>query len=140
MGEDGGLHPRYRTPCVQWLRAEERYCGRIPTRRYDQGPKCRRHTPSALEGLPEPPPGYCAPGRCYCGRPSCPAYATYGQPDTYADNPYAWPAVDAPAIAAGKRRAGPGRQAEARAAVTAQRDRDCRLRHPDRPTHPEGTL
>ncbi|MBA9005993.1 hypothetical protein [Thermomonospora cellulosilytica] len=111
------LHPRYRTPCEQWLRAEGRYCGQIPTRRYDQGYKCRQHTPSALEGKPEPPPGYCAPGRCYCGRGTCPAFETYRQADTYADNPYAWQ-VDAEAIASGKRRSSPTAYASARASLT----------------------
>lgn len=40
---------------------------------YIQGYRCPAHTPAAIRGQPEPPSGYCAPNRCYCDDPACPA-------------------------------------------------------------------
>ena len=74
------LDPRYARPCGHYSRTDGR-SGATPTRLYLQGPRCKDHTPSALAGEPEPPPGYCAPARCYCGESSCPAYHTYGRLD-----------------------------------------------------------
>jgi hypothetical protein len=42
------------------------------------------------------PGRYCAPKRCYCGDPSCPAYPSYDRP--------LGPVIDARAVASGKRR------------------------------------
>lgn len=132
---------RYSAPCVHWSGREDRFCGAVPTRLYDQGPKCREHTPSALRGRPEPGErAYCAPSRCYCGKPECPAYATYALRDRYAEHTSAYAAIDARAIAKGSRRSNAGDYTAARATVQAQQDRDAAARraHPDRPSHPEG--
>lgn len=127
-----GLNPRYARPCNQWSRVAGRHCGAVPTRLYIQGPRCRAHTPSALAGQPEPPEGRCAPGRCLCGKPECPAYETFHLRDRYAAHLDAWAVVDARAIASGKRRAGPDQVAAARAAVEQQRERDAQLRRSQR--------
>jgi hypothetical protein len=68
------------------------------------------------------------PSRCYCGDPECPAYATYELRDRYAAAADSWAAIDARAIASGKRRSSPAQYAAAKAAVADQRDRDARLR------------
>lgn len=53
-------------------------CGSvIGVRHYLPGWRCPSHTPAAVAGQPEPSGAYCAPTRCYCGRPVCPAYVTY---------------------------------------------------------------
>lgn len=114
-------------PCVHYSDAEQRSCGATPTRMYIVGPRCKAHTPAAERGHPEPPEGRCAPRRCYCGRPECPAFETYGR-EPYRAQALAWAAVDARAIASGKRRASPAVQAAARAAVQEQKDRDAALR------------
>lgn len=44
-------------------------CGATPTRLYPQGRRCADCTPAALDGLQEPPDGYCAPKRHHC--PPC---------------------------------------------------------------------
>lgn len=76
-------------------------CGRTDTRLYASGPKCPEHTPAALAGLKEPDTGrYCAPARCYCGQPSCPAAASYTRPL----DPIRATILDAKAIASGRRR------------------------------------
>ncbi|TDD37840.1 hypothetical protein E1287_07210 [Actinomadura sp. KC06] len=111
-------------PCVHYSAAEERTCGATPTRLFIQGPRCVLHIPSAERGLPEPPPGTCALARCHCGKPSCPAYETYGR-ESYSAQSLAWPAVDARAVASGKRRASPQEKAAAKAAVQEQKDRDA---------------
>jgi hypothetical protein len=46
------------------------------------------------------PGRYCAPKRCYCGDPSCPAYPSYNRPL----GPIMETIVDARAVASGKRR------------------------------------
>lgn len=53
-------------------------CGAVDAvRLYLPGDRCPGHTPAAVAGRPEPTGQYCAPLRCYCGRPVCPAYPTY---------------------------------------------------------------
>ena len=64
-------------PCGHFIGAESRHCGGEPTRLFIQGPRCGSHTPSAVAGVPEPQDGSCAPNRCYCARPECPAYPSY---------------------------------------------------------------
>ena len=123
---------RYEAPCRHYSDAEQRTFGATPTRLFIQGPRCVRHTPSAERGRPEPPEGRCAPARCHCGRPECPAFETYGR-ETYTGNGRAWAAVDARAVASGKRRASPAEQAATKAAVQEQRDRDAALRRGARP-------
>ncbi len=129
---------RWDKPCVHYSDAEQRTCGATPTRLFIQGPRCLDHTPSAERGLPEPPEGRCAPARCYCGRPSCPAFETYGRDSYAAQGGLAWQAVDARAVASGKRRASPGEQEAAKRAVQEQKDRDAAHRRTSQP-HPEGT-
>lgn len=133
---------RYAVPCVHWLGAEQRRCEATPTRRYDQGPKCAGHTPAAVKGEPEPSGQYCAPSRCYCGRPSCPAYETYGLQDRYATHAEAWGAIDARAIASGRRRSNSQDHTAAQATIQEQKARDAAARraHPDRPRHPVEAL
>lgn len=129
---------RWTKPCVHYSAAEERTCGATPTRLYIQGPRCVDHTPSAERGRPEPPEGKCAPARCHCGRPTCHAYDTYGQ-DPYSTQGLAWAAVDARAVASGKRRASPAEQAAAKAAVQQQKDRDAALRGARNATQPQAS-
>ncbi|MFE9099895.1 hypothetical protein [Actinomadura geliboluensis] len=121
---------RWEKPCVHYSDADQKTCGQTPTRLYIQGPRCQQHTPSAERGRPEPPPGRCAPARCHCGKPDCPAYATYGRDSYAAQGGLAWAAVDARAVASGKRRASPGEQAAAKTTVQEQKDRDAALRRP----------
>jgi hypothetical protein len=77
----------------------------------------------ALHGAPEPATAYCAPARCYCGNPDCPAYPTFHLRDRYASHLDAWQVIDARHIASGKRRSSPQQYAAARAAVDAQKTR-----------------
>ncbi|MBA9003760.1 hypothetical protein [Thermomonospora cellulosilytica] len=104
------------------------HCGAEGVRFFLPGWRCPRHTPAAIAGEPEVSGQYCAPARCYCGRPECPAYPTYGRPDPYAGELDAWAVIDARAIASGRRRSNPADYAAARATITAQRERDARLR------------
>lgn len=47
--------------CTHWIGAEHRYCREADgVRAFLPGPRCPAHTPNALRGLPETPPG---PGR-----------------------------------------------------------------------------
>jgi hypothetical protein len=59
------------------------------------------------------PGRYCAPNRCYCGEPDCPAYASYGRPL----EPVLSTILDERAIASGRRRSSLGRFREAQAAL-----------------------
>lgn len=43
----------YMEPCGHGL-ADGSRCGAQPTRLFQQGRRCQRHTPSAVLGLPEP--------------------------------------------------------------------------------------
>lgn len=115
--------------CTHWIGAESRRCNEADARDYLTGLRCPGHTPAAMAGHIEPGQGsYCPPGRCLCGDEACPAYATYGLRDRYATTVDSWAAVDARAIASGKRRSSPAQYAAARTTVTEQRDRDARLR------------
>lgn len=115
--------------CTHWSTAQGRRCGATGARPYMTGPRCPSHTPAALAGRTEPTEATpCAPSRCYCGKAACPAYTTYELRDRYATAADSWAAVDARAIASGKRRSSPTQYAAAKAAVAEQRDRDARLR------------
>lgn len=47
-----------RPDCGHWIGAESRYCREGDgVRRYVTGLRCPAHTPNALRGLPEIPPG-----------------------------------------------------------------------------------
>ncbi|WP_344941398.1 hypothetical protein [Actinomadura miaoliensis] len=53
-------------------------CGAVDgVRLFLPGWRCPAHTPAAVNGHPEATGQYCAPARCYCGRPGCPAYPTF---------------------------------------------------------------
>lgn len=110
--------------CTHWDGTAHVLCGAVPARLYLPGPRCPAHTPAALAGRPEPQPGRCAPNRCYGG--CCPSW----RPDTvhYVAGE-TWAAVDARAIASGKRRASPAVQAAAKATIAEQRQRDANLRN-----------
>ncbi|GGS48039.1 hypothetical protein GCM10010270_17610 [Streptomyces violaceus] len=44
--------------CGHWIGAERRYCKEVgDVRRFLPGLRCPAHTPNALKGLPEIPPG-----------------------------------------------------------------------------------
>lgn len=52
--------------CTHWIGSENRYCHATEAvRRYVVGYRCPAHTPNALRGMPEAPPG-----------PGIPAYRT----------------------------------------------------------------
>lgn len=47
-----------RPECRHWIGAEQRHCREGDgVRQYLTGPRCPAHTPSALQGKPEPPTG-----------------------------------------------------------------------------------
>ncbi|MEU6279476.1 hypothetical protein [Streptomyces sp. NPDC047028] len=47
-----------RPECTHWLGDESRYCKEVDgVRRFLPGNRCSAHTPRALQGLPEIPPG-----------------------------------------------------------------------------------
>jgi hypothetical protein len=76
----GGLPGRLTGPCTHYRDAAHGgpgFCGAEPARTFVHGPRCAAHTPNALAGRPELPPTKCAPQRCLCGNPECPAYSTY---------------------------------------------------------------
>ncbi|WP_433330067.1 hypothetical protein [Spirillospora sp. CA-294931] len=113
---------RSQSGCVHFIGAQARTCGAVPTQLYIQGPRCAAHTPSKIAGVLEPPPGACAPLRCYCGRPSCPAFDTYEPVDRYAaDEGAASAPNDARAIASDERRASHLDQAATRDTDQARR-------------------
>lgn len=70
-------------------------------RLYINGRLCTDHRPG-----PEPSGRYCAPRRCYCGDPSCPAYGTYGR----ALEPIGWTVNDERAVSSGRRASGTQRR------------------------------
>lgn len=91
--------------CTHWDETTQRYCGSTHTvRPYLTGPRCPLHTPSALAGRPEAPPG-----------PGLPASAWSTLSPLSASRVH-----DARAIASGKRRA--HHHAEYRAAQAAVSD------------------
>lgn len=91
-------------------------CGRLDTRLYAEGHRCPAHSPAARRGHPEPDlKRYCAPFKCYCQDPACPAI--YGTP-----TPALETVLDTRAIASGKRRSSP--QAYRAAQEQAQESRE----------------
>ncbi|MGW0821788.1 hypothetical protein [Streptomyces sp. NPDC002845] len=93
--------------CRHWIGAEHRHCRSIENvRRYLTGPRCPLHTPSALAGKPEPPPG-----------PGLPAGA-WTTPSPLNDSRV----HDARAVASGKRRSTPHVYRAAQAAVDHRKD------------------
>lgn len=83
------------------------HCGAgTGVRLYPIGPRCPDHTPAAIAGVPEVSGQYCAPGRCYCGDPECPAYPSYLRPlDPIADT-----VIDRRAVESGRRVSGAARR------------------------------
>lgn len=61
MSQTTGQPPDQTTParqCDHWIGVESRYCRAVEgVRRYLPGYRCPAHTPNALKGLPEVPPG-----------------------------------------------------------------------------------
>jgi hypothetical protein len=93
--------------CRHWIGAERSHCRAVDgIRPYLTGPRCPLHTPNALNGLPEPPPG-----------PGMPAGA-WTTPSPLSDSRV----HDARAIASGKRRSTPGAYRAAQAAVEHRKD------------------
>ncbi|HEY8378103.1 MAG TPA: hypothetical protein VIK91_16515 [Nannocystis sp.] len=83
------------------------HCGAVDdVRLYPCGPRCPEHTPAAIAGEPEPSGQYCAPARCYCGSPTCPAYPSYRRPL----EPVAETVVDRRAVESGRRAPGAARR------------------------------
>jgi hypothetical protein len=88
--------------CTHWIGAEQRHCHATENvRPFLQGPRCPAHSPRALQGLEEIPPG-----------PGMPAGA-WSTPSPLSDSRV----HDARAIASGKRRANPAAYRAAQAAV-----------------------
>ncbi|MFF9758606.1 hypothetical protein ACF1G4_03395 [Streptomyces caelestis] len=91
-----------RPECTHWIGAEQHHCRKADgVRQYLTGPRCPAHTPRALLGLPENPPG-----------PGMPATA-WTTPSPINDSRVA----DARAVASGKRRSTPNAYRAAQAAV-----------------------
>ncbi|GAB2731529.1 hypothetical protein [Streptomyces bullii] len=91
--------------CTHWIGVERRHCHATDdVREYLTGLRCPAHTPNALKGLPEVPPG-----------PGMPASA-WTTPSPLNDSRV----HDARAIASGKRRSNPQAYRAAQAAVDHQ--------------------
>jgi hypothetical protein len=89
--------------CGHWIGAEHRRCGSTDdVRPYLTGPCCPAHTPNAVKGLPEVPPG-----------PGLPATA-WTTPSPLSDSRV----HDARAVASGKRRSNPQAYRAAQASVS----------------------
>lgn len=92
--------------CGHWVGAEHRHCAATDgVRAFLTGLRCPAHTPRALQGLPEIPPG-----------PGLPA-AAWVTPSPLSDSRV----HDARAIASGKRRSNPQAYRAAQDAVAEQR-------------------
>lgn len=92
--------------CTHWIGAEHRHCHATDgVRPYLTGLRCPAHTPNALRGLPEVPPG-----------PGMPAGA-WTTPSPLNESRVA----DARAVASGKRRSNPQTYRAAQAAVDHQK-------------------
>ncbi len=88
--------------CTHWIGAERHHCQSTDqVRRYLTGPRCPDHTPSALRGRSEVPPG-----------PGLPADA-WTTPSPLSDSAL----FDDRAVASGKRRSAPHTYRAAQAAV-----------------------
>jgi hypothetical protein len=93
--------------CTHWVGAEQRHCHTSDdVRPYLTGLRCPAHTPNALAGKPETPPG-----------PGMPAGA-WSTPSPLSDSRV----HDARAIASGKRRSNPQAYRAAQAAVDHRKD------------------
>lgn len=93
--------------CAHWVGAEHRHCGATEgVRPFLVGPCCPLHTPNALAGRPETPPG-----------PGMPA-AAWTTASPINDSRVA----DQRAVASGKRRSNPAAYRAARAAVDHKKD------------------
>ncbi len=117
---------KYGKPCGHYLGAQHKHCGATPTRAYIQGPRCKIHTPAALAGQAEPQPGLCAPKRCLCGQPDCPAYETYALRDRWG---LADTIIDARAVAAGNRRSSTTEYRDAQSQLLKRQDHQRSLRN-----------
>lgn len=96
--------------CGHWIGTEHRHCGTTrDVRPYLTGPCCPAHTPNAIKGLPEVPPG-----------PGLPATA-WTTPSQLSDSRV----HDARAVASGKRRSNPQSYRAAQAAVHHQKGTQC---------------
>ncbi|WP_055696532.1 hypothetical protein [Streptomyces silaceus] len=92
--------------CTHWIGPEHHHCRFThQVRLYLTGPRCPDHTPNALRGRPEPPPG-----------PSLPAGA-WTTPSPLSDSAL----FDDRAVASGKRRSTPHTYRTAQAAVHHQK-------------------
>lgn len=92
--------------CGHWVGAEARHCKAADgVRAYLTGPRCPAHSPNALRGLPEVPPG-----------PGLPATA-WTTPSPLSDSRV----HDDRAVSSGKRRASHASYRAAQAAVAEQR-------------------
>ncbi|WP_371579427.1 hypothetical protein [Streptomyces sp. NBC_01314] len=92
--------------CRHWIGSERRHCRAVDgIRPYIQGLRCPLHTPNALAGKPEAPPG---PGLAPGDLPLSPLSASV--------------VADTRAIASGKRRSTPAAYRAAQAAVDHRRD------------------
>lgn len=91
-------------------------CAR-PGRLYPRGWRCDEHAPRPVPPTPDP-------ARTLDGLRAAAGLPTHVVPTASAS----WAAVDARAVASGKRRAAPGAQEQARAVVGAQKARDALLR------------
>lgn len=101
---DGPIRP----DCAHWIGAERRHCRTAEgVRPYLTGLCCPAHTPNALRGLPEPPPG-----------PGLPA-AAWATPSPISDSRV----TDDRAVASGKRRSNPAAYRAAQSAVAVQKGR-----------------
>ncbi|MGW2692402.1 hypothetical protein ACWC3Y_11130 [Streptomyces sp. NPDC001296] len=88
--------------CGHWIGAEQRHCHATEDiREFLSGMRCPLHTPNALAGKPETPPG-----------PGMPA-AAWSTPSPISDSRV----HDARAVASGKRRSNPAAYRAAQAAV-----------------------
>lgn len=93
--------------CGHWVGAEQRHCGATDSvRPFLVGLCCPAHTPNALAGRPETPPG-----------PGMPA-AAWSTPSPINDSRVA----DQRAVASGKRRSNPAAYRAAQAAVDHRKD------------------
>lgn len=92
--------------CTHWIGTERHHCRSThQVRPYLTGPRCPNHTPSALQGRPEAPPG-----------PGLPADA-WTTPSPLSDSAL----FDNRAIASGKRRSTPHTYRAAQAATHHQK-------------------
>lgn len=94
------------TECTHWIGTERQHCRSTDhIRLYLPGPRCPDHTPNALRGRPEPPPG-----------PGFPAGA-WTTPSPLSTSAL----LDNRAVASGKRRSAPHTYRAAQAAVRHQK-------------------